>query len=288
MIRVGSITVVPVFELEDDHVIQDGLPDATPDNIKKISWLSPDYADDNGKLKAQVQALLVEAGGKKIVVDGCCGDGRERPGLPEWGHLQTGFMDRFKKVWPPEEVDIVFSTHMHFDHVGWNTTLVNGKWMPTFPNARYIFSKREFAYWNSQPEKEMADDRDGFAESILPVYEAGLAELVADDFRLAPEVSFIPTPGHTPGHTSILLESEGQSAVITGDAMHHPCQIAHPEWGTPFDTDTDQANQSRKELLERFAGTNTIFIGSHFSEPIAGAIERDGEGFKFVGPDAKS
>ncbi len=282
MIQVGKTTITPVLEIHDDHVIQEGIPDATPEAVKQITWLHPNYADETGKLKAQVQAFLVEANGKKIVVDTCIGDGRDRPGLPEWGRLQTGFMERFKKVWQPEEVDIIVCTHMHFDHVGWNTTLVDGKWQPTFPNAQYIFSKREFDYWNGKPEKEMEDDRMGFEESILPAHEAGLTKLVPDDYKVTEEISLVPTPGHTPGHVAILIQSQGESALITGDALHHPCQITHPAWGTPFDTDTEQANKSRLELLKRFANTNTLFIGAHFAEPIAGKIKRDGEGFKLV------
>lgn len=283
MIKIGTATITPIFEVDAGKVIQDGLPDATPENAKTIDWLTPNYSGENGKLKARVQAFLVEVGGKKILVDSCCGDGRERPGLPEWGHMQTGFMDRFKQVWQPEDVDIVICTHMHFDHVGWNTTLVDGKWVPTFPNAQYVFSEREFNYWNSKPEKEMEDDRMGFAESVLPIHEAGLAKLVPDDYRVSDEVSLIPIPGHTPGHVAVLIETDGKSAIISGDALHHPCQIAHPEWGTPFDTDTEQANKSRLELLNRLAGTNILLIGAHFSEPIAGRIVRDGsEGFILV------
>lgn len=282
MIKLGTTTITPIFEIDAGQVIQDGLPDATPENVKQIDWLRPNYADDSGKLKAQVQAFLVEAGGNKIVVDSCCGDGRNRPGLPEWGNMQTGFMERFKQVWQPEDVDFVLCTHMHFDHVGWNTTFVDGKWTPTFPNAQYIFSEREFNYWNSKPEKEMEDDRMGFAESVLPVHKAGLAKLVPDDHQVTKEVSFIPTPGHTPGHIAILVEVDSQSAVISGDALHHPCQIARPEWGTPFDTDTEQANKSRRELLERFAETDTLFIGAHFAEPVMGKIIHDSEGFKLT------
>lgn len=283
MINLGSATITPVVELFDTgKIIQDGIPDATPENAKTISWLAPNYADNDGKLKAQVQAFLVEVGGKKIVVDGCCGDGRERPGLPEWAHLQSGFMERFKQIWQPEDVDIVLCTHMHFDHVGWNTTFVDRKWVPTFPDAQYIFSEREFNYWNSKPEAEMEDDKMGFVESVLPVYEAGLVKLVPDDYQVTKEVSFIPTPGHTPGHVAILIEIDGKSAVISGDALHHPCQIAHPEWGTPWDTDTEQSNKSRRELLERLAGTDTLLIGAHFAEPVAGRIKKNGDSFRLT------
>jgi glyoxylase-like metal-dependent hydrolase (beta-lactamase superfamily II) len=281
-IKLASATITPIFEIDAGQVIQDSIPDARPETVRQIAWLKPRYADENGKLKAQVQAFLVEVGDKKVVVDACCGDGRNRPGLPEWGNLRTGFMERFKKVWQPEEVEIVLCTHMHFDHVGWNTTSINGKWIPTFPNAQYIFSEREFNYWNGKPKEEMEDDRMGFAESVLPVYEAGLARLVPDDYRVTDCISLIPTPGHTPGHVAILLEADGQSAVISGDALHHPCQIAHPEWGTPFDTSTEQANKSRRELLERFADTDTLFIGAHFVEPMAGKIKRTEKGFELI------
>lgn len=281
-LKIGSAAIIPIFEIDAGHVIQEGIPDAKPEAVKQIPWLNPNYADMNGNLRAQVQAFLVDVGGDKIVVDACCGDGRERPGLPEWGHLRTGFMERFSKVWQPDEVDFVLCTHMHFDHVGWNTHFVDGEWAPTFPNAQYIFSEREFNYWNGKPEKEMEDDRMGFAESILPVYEAGLGKLVPDDYRITPNVSYIPTPGHTPGHVAVLIESDGQSAVVSGDALHHPCQIAHPEWGTPFDSNTDQANKSRRALLERFADSETIFIGAHFAEPVAGKIVRDGTGFRLT------
>ena len=281
-IKIGTATITPIFEIDAGEVTQEGIPDATPEALQQIAWLRPHYIDEHGKQNTQIQSFLIEAGGKKIVVDGCTGDGRNRPDVPNLSNLHTGFMERFKQVCQPEDVDIVLCTHMHFDHVGWSTHLVNGEWVPTFPNAQHTFSEHEFSYWNSKPEKEMVEDLMGFDESIAPVYEAGLVKLVPDDYRVTKEVSLIPTPGHTPGHVSILIESDGQSAVISGDVLHHPCQIAHPEWGSSFDTDTEQGNKSRRELLERFADTDTVFIGSHFAEPIAGKITRDGKGFRLA------
>ncbi|HJQ09082.1 MAG TPA: MBL fold metallo-hydrolase [Candidatus Saccharimonadales bacterium] len=282
MIRIGAATITPIFEISAGEVTQEGIPDATPEALKQIDWLRPHYIDEQGKQKTQVQSFLIEVGGKKIIVDGCTGDGRDRPDVPGLSNLHTGFMERLKEVCAPEEVDIVLCTHMHFDHVGWYTHRVNDQWIPTFPNAQHIFSEREFAYWNSRPEKEMMEDIMGFDESILPLYEAGLIKLVSDDYQVTKEVSLVSTPGHTPSHVSVYIESDGQSAVISGDVLHHPCQIARPDWGSSFDTDTPQANNSRKELLERFADTDTVFIGAHFVEPIAGKVIRDGEGFKLV------
>lgn len=280
MIKVGTVTITPIFETDAGEVIQACITDAKPTAIKAIDWLQPHYAIE-GRLEAQVQSFLVETDGRKIVIDTCIGNGRNRPELPAWANLQTDFMERFSKMWLPHEVDLVLCTHLHFDHVGWNTTLVNGAWEPTFPNAQYIFCEDEFAYWKGKPAAEVADDHNGFAESVVPVYEAGLAKLVPGDYQVTSEISLIPTPGHTPGHVSILIESQGQSAVISGDAVHHPCQIAHPEWKT-FDTDSDLANKTRRRLLERFADTKTVFIGSHFAEPLAGKVKREGTGFIFV------
>lgn len=281
MINIGKINITSVFEIDAGQVIRDCIEDATPENVKAVGWLSPDYIGADGTLKAQVQSFVVEVHGKTILVDSCVGNGRSRPELSAWGNLQTDFLDRLSKVVTPENVDFVVCTHLHFDHVGWNTTLVDGTWAPTFPNAQYIFCEDEFNYWKTRPDGEVIDDHNGFTESVLPIYEAGLAKLVPNDYRLNDAISLISTPGHTPGHCSVLLESEGQSAIITGDVFHHPCQIAHPEWKT-FDTDSNMANKTRKALLEEYTDTDTVFIGSHFAEPVSSKVVRSGSGYKMV------
>jgi glyoxylase-like metal-dependent hydrolase (beta-lactamase superfamily II) len=281
MIKVGKVTITPLFEAPGDAIIQACVAEATPGAVREIEWLQPHYVDEQGRLKGQLQSFLIETESQKIVVDTGAGNGRNRPELAEWSNLNTDYLERLSQVFLPEEAGIVLCTHMHSDHVGWNTKLVNGEYIPTFPNAQYIFVEDEFNYWKNNPAGEIADDLAAIAESVLPIYEAGLAKLVPNDFRVCDEVSFISTPGHTPGHVSILIESEGQSAVISGDALHHTCQIAHPEWKS-VDTDSELANKSRRTLLERFAGTDTLFIGSHFTEPMAGKIVRDNEKFKFA------
>jgi glyoxylase-like metal-dependent hydrolase (beta-lactamase superfamily II) len=279
--KIGSITITPLFEANGDTVIQDCIEQATPDAANQIAWLKPHYVYADGKLKAQLQSFLIQTKDQNIVVDTGIGNGRERPGMPTWQNLNTDYLERLSKVFDPKNVDYVICTHFHSDHVGWNTTLVDGKWLPTFPNAQYIFSEDEYNYWKDKPAKEWPDDLAGFEESVRPIYEAGIAKLVPANYRLSGEISFIATPGHTPGHFSVLIESDGQSAVIGGDVIHHPCQMAHPEWGVP-ETDGAAAAESRKRLLERFAGTDTLFIGSHFAEPIGGRIVADGSGFKLV------
>ncbi len=281
MVKVGNVKITAVVEAGLGGVIQELIPKATPEAIKEIAWLYPHHADENGQLKAQVQTFLVEAGDQKIVIDPGVGNGRRRPEFPTLTNLQTSFIVRLSQTFKPGDVDFVICTHLHCDHVGWNTTLVDGKWMPTFPNAEYIFCEDEFNYWNSRPTKELPDDRAGFDESVLPVCDAGLSRLVPSNHKLLKEISLIPTPGHTPGHVGVIIESAGQRAVIVGDAVHHPCQIAHPDWST-VDTNSERANLTRRQLLEQFADTGTLLIGAHFARPEASRLERDGLGFKLT------
>lgn len=281
MIQIGDVTITPVFEVQAGRVIQECISAATPDAVRKIDWLAPNYITPDGLLNAQVQALVLDINGKKVLVDSCVGNGRNRPELPAWANLQTDFLDRLTGIVRPEAVDYVLCTHLHFDHVGWNTVCIDNVWTPTFPNAQYIFCQKEFDYWNGNPTGEVVDDINGFAESVLPIYRSGQAKLVLPNHQVMDGISLFPTPGHTPGHVSVLIESNGASAVITGDVFHHPCQIAHPEWKT-FDTDSELANDTRKQLLERFADTDTVFIGSHFAEPIAGTVTRDGSSYKLM------
>jgi glyoxylase-like metal-dependent hydrolase (beta-lactamase superfamily II) len=181
-------------------------------------------------------------------------------------------------------IDRVVNTHLHFDHVGWHTRLANGAWQPTFSAARYVISAEEFRYWQSVPKNQIDDQHAGFADSVLPVYEAGLVDLVTDDHVVAEGVRLLPTPGHTPHHLSVMIESRGQSAVITGDVMHHPCQIAYPDWGAS-DFDASQAQASRLNLIERFADSDTLIIGTHFADPVAGRIRREGTTFCLTSTD---
>jgi glyoxylase-like metal-dependent hydrolase (beta-lactamase superfamily II) len=177
----------------------------------------------------------------------------------------------------PDSIDTVLCTHLHVDHVGWNTRLVGGKWLPTFAKARYVFGKTEFEHWRDHSEGP--DRLAVFNDSVRPIADAGMADLVASDTRLTDEISLIPTPGHSPGHMSILIQSDGEQALLTGDVAHHPCQMAHLDWSSTADSDPLQSAATRRELFSRFADTETLVIGGHFT---AGHIRRDGAAFKFV------
>jgi glyoxylase-like metal-dependent hydrolase (beta-lactamase superfamily II) len=172
----------------------------------------------------------------------------------------------------------VVCTHLHVDHVGWNTVLVDGKWVPTFPKARYYIGRVEYEHWVAEAagdQQEILDD------SVTPIFDAGLAQFVELDHRISPEIRLIPSTGHTPGHVCVMIESEGQRAVITGDMSHHPCQLAHPDWSPAFDSDPKAAAVTRTRLFAEWADKPILVIGTHWSAPTAGHVRRDGAAFRF-------
>ena len=270
---VGNVEIYQIVEIEENNIFASFIPNATPENIKKIKWLKPFFASDDGNLKALVQSFLIRSNGKNILIDTCNGNGKDRPNVPEWGNLNTNYLDKFSQVnIRPEVVDIVACTHLHFDHVGWNTINKNGKWVPTFPNAKYLFSKEEYDYWIKKPEKEMVDDHNGIDDSITPIIDAGLEKLVDDNYNIDENIKFIPTPGHTPHHVSIVIESESKKAIVSGDVIHHPCQIAHQDWTTGADTYPIQTVETRKKFLKEIVDTDVLLIGTHFANPVEGKV----------------
>jgi glyoxylase-like metal-dependent hydrolase (beta-lactamase superfamily II) len=284
--QVGDATVFRIGELDATAALEGLIPEFDLADISGMPWLTPDFVDGTGLMRGMVQAFLILIAGQKIIVDPGVGNGKKRIAVPGWDNLQTNFLDRLQAAGAElSGIDYVVNTHLHFDHVGWHTRLIDGAWQPSFTAARYVMSAEEFRYWKSRPEKEIADQHAGFSDSVLPVYEAGLVDLVADDHVITDSVRLVPSPGHTPHHASVLIESRGQSAVITGDVTHHPCQIAHPHWGSTSDFDPAQARTSRLELVERYADSDTLIIGSHFADPVAGRIRRDGATFRLAPAD---
>lgn len=273
--KIGDITITRITEFEGPGGLGRYLPDATRDEVQKIEWLQPHFATSEGRLTGAIHALVIDTGDARIVVDTCVGNDKERE-VPAWNMLQTSFLDDMAEVgYPADSIDIVMCTHLHVDHVGWNTKLVDGKWLPTFTNAQYLFGKTEYEFWSSRGE----DERFGpvFGDSVKPIHDAGLAQLVATDHQVVPGVRLMSTPGHTPGHVSVMIESNGEQAMITGDFLHHPCQMARPHWCAVVDEDRTQAIQTRKDVFSRFAGTPTLVIGTHFASPTAGRVVQDGD-----------
>jgi len=277
--KIGAVTISRVIEIEGSSPGTFFFAEATPERLLQHAWLQPHFLTDDGRAVASIHCFVVQCAGRTIVVDTCVGNDKPRE-VKAW-HLRTGkFLEDLAAAgFQRDSVDTVLCTHLHVDHVGWNTMLVEGQWRPTFPNARYLIGRREWEHWSGEPE---GPDRAVRDDSVRPILEAGLAELVAMDHRITPEIVLEPTPGHTPGHVSVRISSDGEEAVITGDLMHHPVQCAEPGWASRFDVDPDAARRTRREFLERYAGRPVLVLGTHFATPTGGRIVKDGSAYRFV------
>ena len=254
------------------------LQQATPEALREMPWLYPHFVTPEGAMVLSIHALLVDAPGMKLVVDTCIGNDKPRA-LLRGQKLQTKFLEHIAEAgFSREKVDVVVCTHLHVDHVGWNTMLQDGKWVPTFPNAHYLIGKTEYEHWRNEPEGETAEIMN---DSVEPIFTAGLAQTVEMDHHISPEVRLMPTPGHTPGHVSVMIESKGETAIITGDMIHHPCQFGRPNWLSMFDADQSAANARRHTMFREWADKPYLIIGTHFAAPTAGHIKSEGAGYKF-------
>jgi glyoxylase-like metal-dependent hydrolase (beta-lactamase superfamily II) len=254
------------------------LPLAGPDEIRQLPWLVPEFATAEGRLRMTIHALVVETPSRRIVVDTGLGNDKEGRSVPAWNQRQGDFLTELRhQGFAPESIDTVICTHLHVDHVGWNTLLSEHRWVPTFPRARYLFGDTEYRHWRDHSDRP--EQAAVFNDSVRPIVDAGLAELVASDQRITDEITLIPTPGHSPGHFSLHIQSEDEAALLTGDVAHHPCQMAHLDWSSTADSDPLQAAATRRALFSRFADTKTLVIGAHYG---AGRLCRDGDAFKFL------
>jgi glyoxylase-like metal-dependent hydrolase (beta-lactamase superfamily II) len=275
--KIGDVTITRVVEMETISKATFVLKDGSPENIRTVPWLRPHFANQDGKVIMSVHAFVIESPGHRMVVDTCIGNDKRRA-FPGWNMLQLPFLADLEKAgFARDSIDHVLCTHLHVDHVGWNTMLDGGKWVPTFPRARYLIGRREWEHWSKTNEP---DTRELLDDSVRPVFDAGLADLVESDARVTDEIRLEPTPGHTPGHHSVRISSRGEEAVITGDLMHHPVQMAHPEWGSHFDSDFNEAIATRRAFLERYGDKPILVLGTHFATPSAGRIVRDGSAWR--------
>ena len=284
--RVGQVEItrlVEVWKWEDD--IWMALEDAKPAIVQTQPWLLPDHVTPEGRMFINFQAFVVKAGKRRIMIDTCIGADRERQ-FPIFSKMRTTFMQDLASLGvQPTDVDTVLCTHLHFDHVGWNTHLVDGCWIPTFPNARYLFSRKEYDHWLMLRETGGYHGINHLSDAVDPVIEAGLVDFVPDDHAISEELRLFPTPGHTPGHVSVHINSQGQEAVITGDMMHHPIQVAMPGHAATFDMDKPAGAKTRVDFVNRFQEKPVLVIGSHFADPGAGYIVRNGAACKLQSPD---
>ena len=279
--QVADLIIQRVIEQETPYFpALELLPDLTPEMLAEHRpWLKAAKAlDDSDMLILCFQSYVVKTPHHTILIDSCIGNDKPRAGRPNW-HKKTddtymrGLASAGVSV---DDIDVVMCTHLHVDHVGWNTRLDNGRWVPTFPKARYVFGQREYDYWATQNAKaEVAP----FADSVLPVVEAGRADLVAADFAIGDHVRIVPTPGHTPGHIAIAIGKGKDDAVFAGDLIHTPLQLRYPELSPKFDVDPTQAATTRRQFLERYCDTDTLCCPAHFPSPTVGKIRRMGNAF---------
>lgn len=281
-LTVGDLTIHRVIEQEATFLpALNMLPGLTPERLEENRpWLRQAGAiDESDVFILAFQSYVVRTPHHTILVDTCIGNDKPRPGRDKW-HMKTD--DTYMRALNAaglrvEDIDYVMCTHLHVDHVGWNTRLDNGRWVPTFPNARYVFGKTEFDYWTEQnANKPVAP----FGDSVLPVVEAQKADIVRDDFAIGDHVRLMPTPGHTPGHVAIAFGRGRDDAVMTGDLIHSPLQARYPELSAKFDVDQAQAADTRRGFLEHYCDSDALCCFAHFPSPSAGRVKRWGNGFR--------
>ncbi len=280
--KIGDISVTLVCEttIQVGYDFQGMLPDADPAVLEaNADWLKPQFIDDKGNMSVSVHAFILETNEKTIIVDTCMGNDRVIPGYEEMSNLHTSFLKDLEDAgYPPESVDLVVCTHLHFDHVGWNTRLIDNKWVPTFPNAKHLFGRIDYEYFNAGDKGAAIT----FDDAVKSVFDSGMAELVEADHRITDEIRLEHTPGHSPGHVSVCFSSKGDRAVITGDVLHHPVQFVAPEWQMIADSDPEQAVKTRKEFRSRYGDQPVLIFGTHFGSPYAGHLVNDGHRWKFL------
>ena len=279
-LALGDLQVTGLTDINRfDIPLKTLLPAADPEKLRGIEWLGPKILKD-GILRLKIRSWLLRLDGRVILIDTCVGAHKERPNWPDW-HRRDGaswLAALSNEGLGPEDVDIVMCTHLHADHVGWNTQLIDGRWVPTFPNARYVCSRTEYLSW-TKIAAEGGDKHGAIADSVLPVIEAGKMDLVDDGWELARGLELQSSPGHSQGHMSVYA-SHGCGATFAGDVIHSPVQLAFPELSSAFCSDPDQARTTRKELLDDIAGTDRLLIPAHFPNPGYINLERTGAGFK--------
>ena len=247
--RIGEVIVTRVAEQIITMAAADMFPSATEEALRRhAEWAQPWAVDAGGRLQLSIHALCINEGGRKIIVDTCFGPG-PLPAVMKSLAATEPFLTYLSDAgFARRDVDLVICTHLHVDHVGWNTIMEEGRRVPTFPNARYLVSRVEFEHWDEtfrqEPDLTMAAI---FRDSVVPLVDHGVVDLVDTDYQVSPSVQFVSTPGHSPGHVSVQITSNGESALITGDCTHSPLQFAEPGWFSKVDTDTDLSGSTRAE-----------------------------------------
>ena len=284
-IEIGSVTIHRVVEQEGPFFeVKQFFPTLTRERLdENRGWLQPKFLDARDRLMLCIQSYIVQTPHHTIMIDSCVGNHKPRPTRSFW-HMMNS--DRYEKNlaasgFSVNDIDFVMCTHLHTDHVGWNTRLENGRWVPTFPKARYVFADRELAYWTTR-QKDDPTACPWVTDSVLPIVAANRADIVTSAHAFNEFVTLIPTPGHTIDHYSVQVGKPGADAVITGDMIHSPLQARYPELGMMSDYDSGQAAESRRKLFGRFCDTSTVMCTAHLPSPSTARVVRWQDAFDFV------
>lgn len=281
---IGEVQITSIVESETPTSPRFMFENMTKSDVlercESAEWLRPHFINDEGYLLQKIHCLVVQVGQNLIAVDTCVGNDKVRFN-EMWNQQRGPFLEDFVgSGFALADVTHVICTHLHVDHVGWNTRLVDDRWLPTFPNADYLFVQQEFDHWQNEPG--IFEDEDVFGDSVQPIVDAGLATLVSPTHEVCDEVWLEPTPGHTPGHVSVRIESAGDRAVITGDMTHNPLQMADPDLSSRFDVDPNAARDTRRAVFPTWADGETLVIGTHFGNPTAATMVPHGDGYRLL------
>ncbi|GAA2358803.1 MBL fold metallo-hydrolase [Dactylosporangium salmoneum] len=279
-VLIGAVEITRVVELQGlSRTVDEIFPDTPADTWRaNTSWLAPDFWDPGTRaFRAFVQTWVLRYEGRTVLVDTGIGNGRDRPQFPRFANLHTDYLDRLAAAGVrPQDVDLVVNTHIHADHVGWNTHLVEGSWTPTFPNASYVVARADYEYFHpdsviytraprtEDERRQLECHRLLFADSIAPIEQAGQLRLWQDGHRIDGVLRLEAAPGHTPGSAVVWLETPDARAVFVGDLVHSPVQFLHADERCSFDVDPQQARTSRRRILDAAAGSGAIVFPAHF------------------------
>jgi glyoxylase-like metal-dependent hydrolase (beta-lactamase superfamily II) len=283
--RVGEIEITRVLEFEAALFEPTVLyPEASSEIIERHrAWLEPSLMDPASALLVfAFHSTVIKTPRATILVDTCSGNDKQRPDKPRYHQKNWAYLANLAAAgFSPEDIDYVLCTHLHVDHVGWNTRLLDGRWVPTFPKARYLFARREWEHWQVGESRASYTSDPYYEDSLLPVMERGQAELVAMDFAFDDDVRIEPWPGHTPGHVCVVVGFQRPSVVMSGDIMHTALQCAEPQLNSCFCVDAEMARATRRRFLETFADSPVMIIPAHFPTPTAGWIRSHHGSFRF-------
>ena len=290
-LTLGRLNIARVHE--DDAVIplSMALPGITAQDLARLKgwYWDRDLADEpsQANMRISVHSFVLRVDSRNILIDTCCGNDKQRS-LPPVSMQHWPYIENLARAGlQPDDIDLVMCTHLHFDHVGWNTRLKDGSWVPTFPNARYLFGRRDLEFFSKQ--RHEATHREAFDDSVAPILDAGLADLVDPESLVHREIGdgiwLEDVAGHSPGNLCVIAECGGERAIFSGDCFHHPVQVVRPDATFFADEDPARASATRRRLLEQYANADAIFFPAHFTGATAGRVERDSAGhlrFRFL------